>query len=62
MISKKTDIIELSEEILRALQKATRKLVEAKAAKNENLVIGDTKGKIEIIPAKKLLHLIKNYY
>ena len=60
MTTNKTDIKELSEKILNGLRKALKNLVETKAAKNENLVIGDKDGNIKIVPAKELLPLVEN--
>jgi len=55
-----TYLEELSEKILQGLRKATKNLVETKAAKNQNLIIGDKKGNIKIVPAKELLPLVKD--
>jgi len=60
MKTKRTDIEELSEKVLQGLRKAMKNLVETKAAKNENLVIGDKKGNIKTVPAKELLPLVQN--
>jgi hypothetical protein len=45
---------------LQGLRKATKNLVETKAAKNQNKVIGDKKGNIKIVPAKELLPLVQD--
>jgi hypothetical protein len=58
-MTKKTDIVELSDRVLRGLRKALKNLVETKAAKNETLVIADKDGNIKIVPAKELLPLIQ---
>jgi hypothetical protein len=52
MIHKQTHLEVLSEKILQGLRKATKNLVETKAAKNQNLVIRDKNGNIKIVPAK----------
>ena len=56
----KIELSDLSERILQGLRKSFRNLVETKAAKNQDLVIADKDGNIKIVPAKELLHLVKN--
>ena len=58
-MTKKTDIVELSDRVLQGLRKALKNLVETKAAKNENLVIADKDGNIKTVPAKELLPLVQ---
>ena len=59
MENKKTDINELSEKVLQGMKKALKKLVELSAINNEELVIRDNDGKIKAVPAKELLHLVR---
>ena len=58
-MTKKTDIVELSDRVLQGLRKALKNLVETKAAKNENLVIADKDGNINTVPANELLPLVQ---
>jgi Neuraminidase (sialidase) len=60
MTAKQSDIDELSKKISKGLKKSLKHLVETKAAKNENLIVRDTKGKIKAIPAKEFLPLVIN--
>jgi hypothetical protein len=55
MDNRKANISELSDKVLRGLTKAFRKLVEASAANNEELVVGDRYGNFKSVPAKDLL-------
>lgn len=50
---------ELSEKIKLGVEIARRRLVEARAANNENLIIGDKDGNFKSVPAKDLLQQIK---
>jgi hypothetical protein len=50
-----TDIGDLSEKILKGVQKAVSELIEANAAKGEDMVIGNEDGSFKIVPAKDLL-------
>ncbi len=59
MGNKKADTDALSEKVLLGMKKALKKLVETSAANNEDLVIGDKDGKIMMVPAKDLLHLVQ---
>ena len=53
--NRSTDISELSEQVLRGVNKALRELIEANAAIGEDMVIGDKDGNVKIVPAKELL-------
>ena len=59
MISKKTDINELSEKVLQGVKKALKTLVETSAKNNEELIIADKSGKIKSVPAKDLLKSVQ---
>lgn len=50
---------DLSEKIKLGVELAMRKLVETRAANNENLIVGDKDGNIKSIPAKELLNKTK---
>jgi hypothetical protein len=50
-----THISDFAKAILKGTAKALRKLVEASAAGNKSLVIGEPDGKPRIVPAKDLL-------
>lgn len=52
---------EFNEKVLAGLRKAIKKLVETSAKNDEELVIGDKDGKIKSVPAKDLLHRVKDY-
>lgn len=56
MEDKNVEVDELSEKILAGMKKALRKLVETSAVNNEDLVVGDENGNMQIVPAKDLLH------
>lgn len=58
MIEKHSNIDELSKRISQGLRKSIKKLVETKAAENENLIVRDTKGRIKKVPAKKFLSVV----
>ena len=58
MENKKTDISELSDKVLKGVQKAIRKLVVTSAANNEELVVGDKYGNVRLVSAKELLNTI----
>jgi len=58
MIEKPLNIDDLSKKISQGLQKSIRRLVETKAAKDENLIVRDSKGRIKTVPAKKFLSLV----
>jgi hypothetical protein len=49
------NIDELAAKVLEGVKKANRKLVEAAAANNESLVIGEKDGSFKSIPAKEIL-------
>lgn len=49
------NIADLSDKILKGVQKAVNDLIQANAAKGENMVIGEKDGSFKIIPAKDLL-------
>jgi hypothetical protein len=49
------DIEDLSEKVLKGVQKAVSDLIEANAAKGEDMVIGNEDGSFKIVPAKDLL-------
>ncbi|MGO4290964.1 hypothetical protein [Chitinophaga sp. RAB17] len=59
MDSKEKELRLLSEKVMRGLKIAMRKMVEAKAANNEDLVIGDRNGNIKDVPAKDYLRTMK---
>lgn len=50
-----TNIADLSEKVLKGVQKAVDELIEANAAKGEDMVIGNKDGSFKIVPAKDLL-------
>src|SRR5690348_12521836 len=58
MIEKHSNIDELSKRISQGLRKSIKKLVETKAAQNENLIVRDAKGRIKKVPAKKFLSVV----
>ena len=49
--NQQTDFREVSEKIILGVRKAVRQVVEAAAANDENLVIGDKDGKSKSVPA-----------
>lgn len=49
------NIADLSERILKGVQKAVSDLIEANAAKGEDMVIGNEDGSFKIVSAKDLL-------
>ncbi|HEX8022858.1 hypothetical protein [Mucilaginibacter sp.] len=51
----KMDINEFAAKVLEGMKRANRKLVEAAAANNESLIIGDKDGSFKAVPAKELL-------
>ena len=55
MPDQNTNIEKLSEMVLKGVPKAVSELVEANAAKGENMVIGNEDGSFKIVPAKDLL-------
>jgi hypothetical protein len=55
MSSEKINISDLSDKVLQGLKKALRKLVETRAANNQDLVVGDKYGNFKSVPAKDLL-------
>ena len=55
MANSSANITELSERVLAGVKKAVRELIEANAAKNEDMVIADKDGSFKIVPAKELL-------
>ncbi|RBL88643.1 hypothetical protein [Chitinophaga flava] len=59
MTNKQKELLAFSEKIQQGVQKAVRKLVEARAASNKDLVIGDLKGHAHRVPAKDLLRSSK---
>lgn len=59
MTNKQIERKELSEKIKLGVELARRKLVEARAAANENLIIGDKDGNVKSVPAKDLLNKIQ---
>lgn len=59
MTTKQKELLVFSEKIQQGAQKAVRKLVEASAASNKTLVIGDKDGNAKIVPAKELLSAMK---
>lgn len=50
-----TNIEDLSEMVLKGVQKAVSELIEANAARGEDMVIGNEDGSFKIVPAKDLL-------
>ncbi len=46
---------DLASKVLEGIRRANRKLVEASAANNESLIIGDKDGGFKAVPAKELL-------
>lgn len=59
MTDKQKERKELSEKIKLGVEIARRKLVETRAANNENLIVGDKDGNFKSVPAKDLLNQIK---
>ena len=55
MSDQRTNIDDLSEKVLKGIQKAVGDLIEANAAKGEDMVIGNEDGSFKIVPAKDLL-------
>ncbi|UOE49725.1 hypothetical protein MTO98_01395 [Mucilaginibacter sp. SMC90] len=51
----KMDINEFAAKVLEGMKRANRKLVEAAAANDESLIIGDKDGSFKAVPAKELL-------
>lgn len=51
----KMDINEFAAKVLEGMKRANRKLVEAAAANNESLIIGEKDGSFKAVPAKELL-------
>lgn len=49
------DINEFASKVLEGMKRANRKLVEAAAANNESLIIGEKDGSFKAVPAKELL-------
>lgn len=49
------NITDLSDKVLKGVQKAVNELIEANAAKGEDMVIGNKDGSFKIVPAKDLL-------
>ncbi|SEM98949.1 hypothetical protein SAMN05192574_10292 [Mucilaginibacter gossypiicola] len=49
------DMNELEAKVLEGMKRANRKLVEAAAANNESLIIGEKDGSFKAVPAKELL-------
>lgn len=49
------DMNELEAKVLEGMKRANRKLVEAAAANNESLIIGEIDGSFKAVPAKELL-------
>ena len=50
-----TNITDLSDKVLHGIQKAVSNLIQANAAKGEDMVIGEKDGSFKIVPAKDLL-------
>lgn len=59
MDSKEKELKALSEKVMHGLKLAMRKMVEAKAARNADLVISDNNGNIKDVPAKDYLRTMK---
>ncbi len=57
-----TNISDLSDKVLKGVQQAVNNLIQANAAKGEDMVIGDKDGSFKIVPAKDLLSqsILKN--
>jgi len=55
MPDQSTKIEELSEMVLKGVQKAVSELIEANAARGEDMVIGNEDGSFKIVPAKDFL-------
>jgi hypothetical protein len=55
MPDQRIDIEDLSEKVLKGVQKAVSDLIEANAAKGKDMVIGNEDGSFKIVPAKDLL-------
>jgi hypothetical protein len=55
MLDQSTNIENLPEKILKGVQKAVIDLIEANAARGEDMVIGNEDGSFKIVPAKDLL-------
>jgi hypothetical protein len=49
------NIDELAAKVLEGVRKANQKLVEAAAANNESLIIGEKDGTFKSVPAKEIL-------
>lgn len=60
MTDKQKERKELSEKIKLGVEIARRKLVEARAANNENLIVGDKDGNVKSVPARELLNKAKS--
>ncbi|QEM13823.1 hypothetical protein [Mucilaginibacter rubeus] len=52
---KKGDMDDFEAKVLEGMKRANRKLVEAAAANNESLIIGEIDGSFKAVPAKELL-------
>ncbi|WP_121808631.1 hypothetical protein [Mucilaginibacter kameinonensis] len=52
---KKGDMDDFEAKVLEGMKRANRKLVEAAAANNESLIIGEKDGSFKAVPAKELL-------
>jgi hypothetical protein len=55
IISDITETDDLAAKVMEGVNRAFRKLVEAAAANNENLITGDKDGNSKSVPAKEIL-------
>lgn len=49
------DEMDLASKVIEGIRRANRKMVEAAAANNESLIVGDDNGGFMAVPAKELL-------
>ena len=61
MTDKTKERQELSQKLKLGIEKARRQLIESRAAKNENLIIGDKDGHFKSVPAKDLLPTVPKH-
>ncbi|WP_147319807.1 hypothetical protein [Chitinophaga silvisoli] len=59
MSSKEKEIREFSEKMLKGTALALKKLVEARAANNETMIVSDNNGKFKKVPARELLDIVR---
>lgn len=59
MENKKLSLEEFSEKVLQGTRQAIRKLIEKRAASNDELIVADKNGNPVSVPAKELLKTLK---